>query len=651
LLLDYFTEKDVARYLANRFPDRDFPDRLSQLIHQKTGGNPLFVTALVDDLVANQSIEEHRGRWRLSGDPEQIDDWRLVSLRQTIEVQLTRLLPDEQRILEAAAVAGKEFTLDLVAAALETDTADIEDHCDQLVRRRQILRLAQDGPASNFTGSTRYAFSHDLYRTAALDRSLRGRRRHWYQRIAEKMVSTYGDRADEVATELAYYFQQANRPHEAAHYLAIAGERASRRFAHVETISQFQRGIELLQQTAPSEERDALELRSQVGLADLLVAVQGHRSHEVLAVLSRARELNEKLGDGPQSFAALRGLYELLIGRPDYEGTLELCDKMDRVARRENDSYIAAEALRLRGLSTFFLGRLRESQKALAESIAVYNRGAPTSKVFGIREEPLATPASVLALAAASVLALVLWMLGYPDQALLWSRDAVGRANAVGAPFTIAVARCFRAMLMQFLRDSTATIHEADSAIDICDRYGFSYWRAQASLERGWAIVIQGRAAEGLKEMRSVLASVSLGVGGSMAKLAEACLQAGKTNEGLTTIDEALQFVLEHKEGTWEPELHRLKGELLIQRVQARAPKRSTDVEQAERCFSTAIQRARENDAKSFELRAAMSLGRLWRKHGKRNEARRVVSDVYDWFTEGFSTPDLTDAKRLLGTR
>jgi hypothetical protein len=242
-------------------------------------------------------------------------------------------------------------------------------------------------------------------------------------------------------------------------------------------------------------------------------------------------------------------------------------------------------------------------------------------------------------------------MLGYPEQAVQWARDALNRATALDAPFSMVVARCFRAMLMRFLRDNAATIGEADAAIAIADKYGFAYWRAQASLEHGWAVTMQGQGSAGIKEIRSVVASVSLGLGGSMAKLAEACLRMGKTTDGLHAADQALHFITEHKEGTWEPELYRLKGELLVQRAQAKTGKRDSDLEQAERCFTTAIQRARANEAKSFELRAAMSLFPLWSGNGKRAEARRIVADVYDWFSEGFDTPDLIDARRMLRKR
>jgi tetratricopeptide (TPR) repeat protein len=371
-----------------------------------------------------------------------------------------------------------------------------------------------------------------------------------------------------------------------------------------------------------------------------LTGSQGFESDQVVAVLSRASELNQRLADSPQSFGALRGLYQLLMGRGDYQGTLDLCDKIDRIAEHEAAPAFVAEATRLRGLSAFFLGRLTESRDAFAQSLISYGREERTSRVFAIADDPQVT--------GASVLSLVLWMLGYPDQALQRARDGLRRAISLGAPYSIAIAHCFLAMLMRFLRDYAGTTKEAESAIAICDERGFAHWRAQASLEHGWAMAMQGRAAAGIKNIRSALGASSLGLGGSVSKLADACLCAGKITEGLRAVNEALTFVREHREGTWEPELHRLKGELLLQRDEGKR-RQHDDIEGAERCFRTAIERAQENAARSFELRAAMSMSKLWCKQGRRAEGRNLLAGAYDGFTEGFDTPDLVDARRLLG--
>jgi DNA-binding winged helix-turn-helix (wHTH) protein/tetratricopeptide (TPR) repeat protein len=645
---DYLSETALTEYLADRFPDHIFPPRLCQVIHRNTGGNPLFVTAIVDDLLKDQSIEKQSGRWQLKGEPEEISTWKSGSLRQAIEGQLARLSAAEQRIVEAAALAGVEFTADMVAATLETDVAEVEDHCDELVRRRQILRSAAGGASPNIAGSSRYTFSHDLYRAVALDRSPPNRRRRRYQRIADKMVADCGERVDEVATEVAYYFEQANLPLEAAHYCALAGDRAVRRFANSEAIAHFRRGIDLIRKAPASERHDALELRLQVGLALPLTATQGYGTAEVAAVISRARDLDQKLGDGPQTFGALRGLYQLLMGRGDYQATLDLCDRLDRVAEREREPVFAAEVLRMRGISAFFLSRLSDASDALKRSLLALNRRERSnSQTSAIAEDPETS--------AKSVLALVLWMLGYPDQARQLGDEAVTTARTLAVPYSMAIAHCFLALLMRYLRDAAATLDQADSAIAICDAHGFALWRAQASLERGWAVAMQGRVAVGIKEIQAALAPfATVGATGSIGKLVDVCLHAKKTQEGVRAVDEALRLVRDNGERTWEAELYRLKGELLVQRASAKATKskrQERDITEAELCFATAIARARESGSKSFELRAAMSLYRLSSRKDKRNEARRILAEVYDWFTEGFSTRDLTDARQLLHNR
>jgi DNA-binding winged helix-turn-helix (wHTH) protein/tetratricopeptide (TPR) repeat protein len=644
---DYLDETAVTAYLADRFPGHRFPPRLSQLVHRETGGNPLFVTAIVGDLLQDHFIDKHGDHWQLKGEPEEMSRWQSRSLRQTIEGQLARLSSMEQRVLEAAATAGIEFTPDLVAAALETDPAEIEDHCEDLVRRRQVLHSAGGGSSASLTGYARYAFSHDLYRAVALDRSPLNRRRRWYQRVAAKMAADCGDGVDEIATELAHDFQQANMPLEAAHYCALAGDRAMRRLANSEAIAHFRRGIELLRNAPASERRAALELRLQVGLAQPLTATQGYGTEEVAAVLSRAQNLDQKLGDGPQTFDALRGLYQLLMGRGDYQATLELCDNLDRIAARERAPAFVADALRMRGITAFFLGRLSDSQDALKRSLFTYSGEHSSSHISAIAEDPETS--------AKSILALVLWMLGYPDQALQLGREAVATARTLSIPYSMAIAHCFLALLMRFLRDPAATLEQANSAIAICKEHEFALWHAQASLERGWAIAMQGRVAAGIKEIQAALAPfATVGASGSIAKLADVCLHAKKTQQGMQAVDRALRLVRDHSERTWEAELYRLKGELLVQWARAKATKSKDlerDLTEAEQCFAAAIARARDSGSKSFELRAAMSLYRLSSQKDKRNAARRTLAEVYDWFTEGFSTPDLTDARHLLRDR
>jgi predicted ATPase len=203
---DYLTEAGVETYLANRFPSHDFPTNLPQEIHRNTAGNPLFVTAFADELLYDKSIDDSGGRWRFNGDARKLEAGKSSSLRQLIEGQLSRLAPGEQRLLEVAALISGEFSSDLVANALESDPAEIEELADALVRRRQILRTTESSAPPQSTYS-RYEFLHDLYRGVAFERSSRSRRRHRYKMIADKLVSDFAGRLDEVATQLAFYFR------------------------------------------------------------------------------------------------------------------------------------------------------------------------------------------------------------------------------------------------------------------------------------------------------------------------------------------------------------------------------------------------------------------------------------------------------------
>jgi predicted ATPase len=288
----------------------------------------------------------------LSVEPEEIASKRPESLRQLIEGQLDRLSAPEQRILEAAAAVGSEFTARLVAAALETDTTEVAERCDDLVRQRQFLNVVNTLASNDQTDDSRYAFRHDLYRSAAFDRSSPSRLILWYRRIGEKMIADCGEHLDELSTELAYYFEHAKLFQQAAQYYALAGERAIRRFANSEAIGHFRRGVELLEKAPSSVERDELELRLQVDVALPLVAIQGQASDEVTAVLSRARDLNQKLGETPQTFGAIRALHWLSFAHADYRGAFELCEQLSRIAERVNNPDFRAEALRARANSS-----------------------------------------------------------------------------------------------------------------------------------------------------------------------------------------------------------------------------------------------------------------------------------------------------------
>jgi predicted ATPase len=241
---------------------------------------------------------------------------------------------------------------------------------------------------------------------------------------------------------------------------------------------------------------------------------------------------------------------------------------------------------------------------------------------------------------------LTLWVLGYADQALKMGDEALSLAQELSHPFSLARGLMWDTQLRQFRREAQAVREQAEAAITVATEQGFPLMLAQAPIMRGWAMAMHGQGEEGIKQIRQGLdAWKATGAGMSMtyflALLAEAHGIVGRPEEGLTPLAEALTLVDKTGEHFWEAELYRLKGELLL----ARSAKNHTE---AETCFQKALDVARRQEAKSLELRAAMSLSRLWQQQGKKREARELLAEVYGWFTEGFDTVDLKEAKELL---
>jgi predicted ATPase len=244
-----------------------------------------------------------------------------------------------------------------------------------------------------------------------------------------------------------------------------------------------------------------------------------------------------------------------------------------------------------------------------------------------------------------------LWVLGYPDQALVISREALALAQQLSHPFSLAVALAYAAMSHQFRREPHAVREQAEAAIALCTEQGFAYYLAWGTTMQGWAQVVQGQGEVGIGQIRRGLAALratgaALRLTYYLALLAEACGQTGQATEGLALLTEALTLVDTTGERWWEAELHRLQGELLLHAECGVQNAEST----AEECFQQALDIARRQHARSLELRAAMSLGRLWQRQGKRTEAYQLLAEIYGWFTEGFNTADLQDAKALLDT-
>jgi predicted ATPase len=343
------------------------------------------------------------------------------------------------------------------------------------------------------------------------------------------------------------------------------------------------------------------------------------------------------VGDIPQLILVLQGLRRFYQARAKYQRARELGEQLLRLAQSLPDPAALVEGHLALGILLWSLGELTEARTHLEQGIALYDPQQHRSLAFRYGRDPGVTSQYV----AASVL----WMLGYPSQALLRSHEAIALAQELSHAYSLVLAVSFAAELHQFRREVHVAQEQAEAVIELSSEHGFAQYLARGTILRGWALVEQGQCEAGIAQMRQGIAAhrtTGAEVGRQYpALLAEAYGKGGQAEEGLTILAESLAALEKTGQHACEPELHRLKGELLLRQAVPDAP-------QAETCFKQALAVARRQQAKSWELRAAMSLSRLWQQQGKRAEARELLAPIYNWFTEGFDTADLQEAKALL---
>jgi predicted ATPase len=411
----------------------------------------------------------------------------------------------------------------------------------------------------------------------------------------------------------------------------------------VEAISHLTKGLELLETLPDTPERTQQELRLQVTMGVALISTKGWAAPEVGKAYARARELCQQVGEIPQLFRVLWGLFRFYLVRAEHKTARELGEQLLSLAQHQQDPAFLLEAHFDWGAILYCLGEFAPAREHLEQSIARYDPQQHRSHTLVYGSDPRVFCLSWTAHA--------LWSLGYPDQALKRTQEALASAQELSHPFSLALALDYATILHQFRRERQAAQERAAAAIALCTEQGFAYYLAWGTVMQGWALAEQGRREEGIAQMRQSLAALratgaELRQPYYLAMLAEAYGKAGKAEEGLTALAEALDRVNKTGERFYEADLYRLKGELTL-KSQVQGSKFKVQKE-AEECFRKAIEIARRQQARSLELRAVTSLARLWQRQGKKAKAHYVLSEVYNWFTEGFDTADLQDAKTLL---
>jgi predicted ATPase/class 3 adenylate cyclase len=643
LTLHRLPHKQVEAMVEKLTGDQVLPAAVVQQIVAKTDGVPLFVeelTKMVLELVGAYSCAP----LPQIGIP--------TTLHDALMARLDRLGPTKE-VAQLGATLGREFSYDLLHAVSPLDETALQQGLQQLV---EAELLYQRGLLPQAT----YLFKHALIQEAAYQSLLKSTRQQYHQQIAQVLEQRFKETVEIQPELLAHHYTEAGLIAQAILYWQKAGQRAAQRSANMEAISHLTRGLELLKTLPDTPERTQQELALQIPLGSLLMATKGFAAPEAGKVYSRARELCQQIGETPQLFPVLLGLMTFYLVRAEHKTAHELAEQLLRVAQRTQDSTLLLDAHHALGVSLIWLGELTSAQAHLEQGITLYN--AQKRRLRAVQDPGVSS---------LSYGALALWLLGYPVQALQRSQEALALARELSHPFSLAFALNLAGWLHQFRREGQEARERAEEVITLANEQGFSLLSAQGTLVRSWALVEQEQGENGIAQMRQGLAAwqatgAELGRPRWLALLAEAYGKVGQAEGGLNVLAEALAEVEKTGERFYEAELYRLKGQLTLQQFKVQssrfkvatsqpltpstqhlAPYTHAEAE-AEACFHKAIEIARKQQAKSLELRATVSLARLWQQQGKHHAARTMLSEIYGWFTEGFDTADLKEAKALL---
>ena len=600
---------------------------LKQLLVDR--GNPFVLEETVRTLVETQALEGPRGRYRL------IQPVQTIQVPSTVQAilaaRLDRLAPEDRRLLQVASVVGKDVPFVLLEAIAELP--------DEALRRGlESLQSAEFLHETGLYPDLAYTFRHALTHEVTYGTLLPDRRKTLHARIAGAIERFYPERLAEQPELLAHHYTEAGLPVQALPHWQRAGQRAMQRSAYAEAIAHLRRGLAVLATLPEMPAHLHQELDLQVALGAALMATQGYASPDVERTHARAHELCQQVGDTPRLFQALRALSLYYLTRGMAHTASDLGLLLLRHAEAQPDPAPRLVAHHSMGMVLCFRGEPAEARTHHTHAVALHRSQ---------EHQALAGSYGVdVGVLSHCWLAWEQWLLGFPDRAVQEGRLARTLAQEAAQPWCVWMTLFWSAVLHQWRRETTIVSELMAAVMRLGTEQGFTLWSAWGRLVQGWALALQGQGQQGVVTIREGLAA-ELATGSrswqayGLGLLAEAHGHGGHPDEGLAALAEARAVLEATGVRFYAAELHRLQGALLLRRPAA-------DVAQAEECFQRALDVARRQGARSWELRAAVSLGRLWEQQGKRGEALALLSPIYGWFTEGFDTADLQEAKGLL---
>ena len=623
LTLNRLAERETSAIISRLVGNKSLPPSVRQDIIERTDGIPLFVEEMTKAVL--EAGDEGAAEQTVAAVPSPALAVP-ASLHASLMARLDRLGPAKE-VAQVGAAIGREFSHALLAAVARKPEIELGSALDRLIEAGLLFRQGVPPEAA-------YLFKHALVQDAAYGTLLREPRRALHARIAETLESQFAEIAENQPEVLARHFAEAGMSETAIQYWSKAGERALQRSANAEAAAHLTSAIELVPKGG-GESR--LELRLQMALGSAARAIHGHAAPETLRVYTRAHDLLDETVPAKEQMAVLYGLYAVTFTRGEYAAARPVAEQALAVAALESDPEATAFANRMMGIVDWATGDFLAAAPRLRRVAELY--AAESGNVTDLR---YSQDHSVFSL---SMLALALWPLGFVDQAIEAASKALARAQQINHAMTTAFALIFGSTLCEFIRtDPLRGGHLFDEALDYCVNKDLRTYFPWSRFYGGLSLINRGQLDQGLEMMRGAMAAAKK-INSKMlwtphlGSLALALARAGQAEAALDLLSEALAAVEDMDERMFEAELHRIIGDVLLS-VQRQG--------EAEVEFTRAIAIARQQQAKSWELRASMSLARLWRDQGKVQQARELLAPVYGWFTEGFDTRDLKEAKALL---
>ena len=634
LTLNRLGEREIDALIDRVTGNRPLPANIRQDIIERTDGIPLFVEEMTKAVLEASVEDAAEGTVAAIPSPSVAVP---ASLHASLMARLDRL-DSAKEVAQIGAVIGRGFSHALLAAVARKPEQELQSALDRLSAAGLLFRQGLPPQAT-------YLFKHALVQDAAYSTLLREPRRALHARIAETLESQFADIAENQPELLARHCTEAGLNEKAAALWGKAGQRSLERSALAEAAEQLARALAQIATLPATPALRREEIKLQVALITPLMHIKGYAAPETKAAMERARlliEQTEALGEPPEDplllFSVLFGFWGANVVAFNGDVVRKLAEQFLSLAEKQRTTVPLMIGHRLMGLSLVFAGNIVGGRAHYDQAMALYDPA---------EHRPLATRFGVDAgVAIMSYRSLALWLLGHPEAALADTDHALKDAREIGQAATLMTALSIKSLTDIFCGKFTTAYVQSNEVVALADEKGAEMWKAFGLINKGWSLPLTEESSaaaqmisSGIMAFRSTAATWFVPL--YLSRLATVRGQVGELDDAWRSIGEAMTMIEISKERVWEAEVNRIAGEIALM-------PRDPDAGKAEKHFERALAVAREQQAKSWELRTSTSLARLWRDQGRPQQARELLAPVYGWFTEGFDTRDLKEAKGLL---